>query len=616
MPTLTNAEIAALATQLRVDSIRSSTEAGSGHPTSSMSAADLIAVLATKHLRYDWNQPNLPSNDHLIFSKGHASPLLYSLYRAVGVVSEEELLTTYRRLGARLQGHPTPQLPWIDLATGSLGLGIAAGVGVALAGKYLDKLDYRVWVLCGDSETAEGSVWEALDKASHYGLSNFTVMIDVNRLGQRGPTELEWDLDAYAARVEAFGCKAIEIDGHDIAAIDQAMTEAESDDRPTVILAKTIKGKGVAKLENAEGWHGVALKPDEALAAINELGGVSAILVTSPEAGGGEPAITAVPDSGIDLPTYKLGDKIATRIAYGDALVALKARPEVVVLDAEVGNSTGSERFHAVAPERYFEAFIAEQLMVAAAGGFAVRGYVPFASTFGAFFSRAADFVRMLGISELKIRLAGSHAGVEIGPDGPSQMALEDLAIMRAVNGSVVLYPSDAPSAAALTVAMADAPGVAYIRTTRGAYPVVYPPEATFRIGGAAVLRESPDDLVTLIGAGVTLHECLAAAEILAGEGIAARVVDCYSVKPLDTQLLIDSVQATGGRVVIAEDHFEAGGLGEAIAVELLGKGVEMSFAHLAVRQIVGSGTPAELLNEAGISAPHIAAAALTLTKG
>ena len=615
MPTLSNAEIAALATQLRVDSIRSSTEAGSGHPTSSMSAADLIAVLAAKHLHYDWNQPKLATNDHLIFSKGHASPLLYSLYRAVGVVSEEELLTKYRRLGSRLQGHPTPQLPWIDLATGSLGLGIAAAVGVALAGKYLDELDYRVWVLCGDSETAEGSVWEALDKASHYGLSNLTVMFDVNRLGQRGPTELEWDLDAYARRVEAFGCEAIEIDGHDIAAIDAAMDEASSNGRPTVILAKTIKGNGVAKLENAEGWHGVALKPDEALAAITELGGVTAITITSPAPGSGTPAITAVPDSPIELPTYKLGDKIATRTAYGDALVALKARPEVVVLDAEVGNSTGSERFHAVAPERYFEAFIAEQLMVAAAGGFAVRGYVPFASTFGAFFSRAADFVRMLAISGLKIRLAGSHAGVEIGPDGPSQMALEDLAIMRSANGSVVVYPSDAPSAAALTVAIADAPGVAYIRTTRGAYPVLYPPETTFRIGGAAVLRESANDAVTLIGAGVTTHESLAAAEILAGEGIAARVIDCYSVKPLDTELLVESVRATSGRVVVTEDHFAAGGLGEAIAAELLAEGLELSFVHLAVRDIVGSGTPAELLNAAGISAPHIAAAAKTLIK-
>lgn len=578
-----------------------------------MSAADLIAVLATRHLHYDWTQPDLPSNDHLIFSKGHASPLLYSLYRAVGVVSEEELMTTYRQFGARLQGHPTPELPWIDLATGSLGLGIAAAVGVALAGKLLDQLDYRVWVLCGDSETAEGSVWEALDKAAYYGLSNLTVIIDVNRLGQRGPTELEWDLETYARRVEAFGCEAIQIDGHDIAAIDDALSAAAASERPTVILAKTIKGKGVAKLEDALGWHGVALKPEEAEAAIAELGGVSSILVASPPPGAGIPAITPDPGSELEIPTYNLGDKVATRTAYGDALVALKGRPEVVVLDAEVGNSTGSERFHAVAPERYFEAFIAEQLMVAAAGGLAVRGYVPFAATFGAFFSRAADFVRMLAISGLKIRLCGSHAGVEIGPDGPSQMALEDLAIMRSAIGSVVLYPSDATSTVALTIAMADAPGVAYLRTTRGAYPVLYPAGTAFKIGGAAVLRSSEHDDVTLIGAGVTLHECLAAADTLAESGIAARVIDCYSIKPLDVDVIVGAVSATQGNVVVVEDHYPAGGLGEAVAVVLLEHQVRANLIHLAVRELSCSGTPNELLDAAKISAPHVVAGARSL---
>ena len=578
-----------------------------------MSAADLIAVLATRHLRYDWNEPDLASNDHLIFSKGHASPLLYSLYRAVGVVSEEELLRTYRQFGSRLQGHPTPELPWIDLATGSLGLGIAAAVGVALAGKALDQLDYRVWVLCGDSETAEGSVWEALDKAAFYGLSNLTVIVDINRLGQRGPTELGWDLETYARRVEAFGCAAIQIDGHDIEAIDEAMTAARSNDRPTVILAKTIKGRGVAKLEDALGWHGVALKPDEAEAAIAELGGVSSILVTSPAPGDGQPAITPDPGAELTVPTYELGDKVATRTAYGDALVALKGRPEVVVLDAEVGNSTGSERFHAVAPERYFEAFIAEQLMVAAAGGLAVRGYVPFAATFGAFFSRAADFVRMLAISGLKIRLSGSHAGVEIGPDGPSQMALEDLAIMRSAIGSVVLYPSDATSTVALTIAMADAPGVAYLRTTRGAYPVLYPSGTTFKIGGAAVLRSGDHDDVTLIGAGVTLHECLAAADTLAESGIAARVIDCYSVKPLDVDLIVAAVSETQGNVVVVEDHYPAGGLGEAVAVALLERQVRANLIHLAVRELSCSGTPNELLDAAKISAPHIVSGARSL---
>jgi transketolase len=380
-----------------------------------------------------------------------------------------------------------------------------------------------------------------------------------------------------------------------------------------VILAKTIKGKGVAKLEDALGWHGVALKPEEAEDAIAELGGVSSILVASPLPGAGVPAITPEPGSELEIPTYNLGDKVATRTAYGDALVALKGRPEVVVLDAEVGNSTGSERFHAVAPERYFEAFIAEQLMVAAAGGLAVRGYVPFAATFGAFFSRAADFVRMLAISGLKIRLSGSHAGVEIGPDGPSQMALEDLAIMRSAIGSVVLYPSDATSTVALTIAMADAPGVAYLRTTRGAYPVLYPAGTPFKIGGAAVLRSSEHDDVTLIGAGVTLHECLAAADTLAESGIAARVIDCYSIKPLDVDVIVGAVSATHGNVVVVEDHYPAGGLGEAVGVVLLEHQVRANLVHLAVRELSCSGTPNELLDAAKISAPHVVAGARSL---
>lgn len=611
-------EIAAaadLARQLRVDSIRSSTSAGSGHPTSSLSAADLVAVLATRHLHYDWEHPELPTNDHLVFSKGHASPLIYSLYRAVGVVDEEELLTTYRRFGARLQGHPTPVLPWVDLATGSLGLGIAAAVGIALAGSRLDQLPYHVWVLCGDSELAEGSVWEALDKAAYYELANFTAIVDVNRLGQRGPTELGWDLDAYSARVEAFGCVAVQVDGHDIEAVDDALGKAATAGRPAVVLARTLKGKGVAEVEDREGWHGTALKPDLAERAVQELGGPSSLRVSSLVPPEGRPAITPDPLAKIDVPRYELGEKVATRKAYGDALAALAARPEVVVLDAEVGNSTGSESFLKVAPERYFETFIAEQLMVAAAGGLAARGYVPFAATFGAFFSRAFDFVRMSGISGLRIRLAGSHAGVEIGPDGPSQMALEDIASMRAVHGSVVLYPSDAASAVALVVAMADAPGVAYIRTTRGAYPVLYGPDEEFAIGGSKVLRSSDRDAVTLVGAGVTLYESLAAADLLAADGIAARVVDCYSVKPIDAETLAAACAATGSRIVVAEDHYPAGGLGEAVLSAVVGAGVSPRFAHLAVRELSCSGTPEELLDAAGISAVHIADAARALLR-
>ncbi len=609
------ATIAELARQLRVDAIRCSTEAGSGHPTSSLSAADLIAVLATRHLRYDWEHPERATNDHLVFSKGHCSPLIYSLYRAVGVVSEDELISTYRKFGSRLQGHPTPMLPWVDLATGSLGVGITAAVGIALAAKELDRLDYRTYVLCGDSEMSEGSVWEALDKASLYGLDNFIVLVDVNRLGQRGPTEFGWDLDRYAARVEAFGCQAIRLDGHDLAAIDAALIEAEAATSPVVLLAKTIKGKGVPEIEDQGGWHGTALPKDLAERAIAHLGGRSDLLVSSIAPPAGAPAITADPKAVVELPSFARGEKVATRKAYGLALAALAARPEVVVLDAEVGNSTHSEEFFKVAPERYFETFIAEQAMVGIAAGLAARGYVPYAATFGAFFSRAYDFVRMAGISELPLRLCGSHAGVEIGADGPSQMALEDLAAMRAIHSSIVLYPSDATSTVALVRAMADHPGVAFLRTTRGAYPTLYAPEEEFPIGGAKVVRSSPQDQVTLVGAGVTLHESLAAAELLAKENIAARVVDCYSVKPVPLDTLRAALEATQGRMVVAEDHYPTGGLGEAVTTALAAAGSPLRVAHLAVRTLSSSGTPAELLDAAGISATHIAAAARSLVR-
>jgi transketolase len=610
-----------LAAQLRVDSIRSSTSAGSGHPTSSMSAADLLAVLVTRHLRYNWDDPALPVNDHLIFSKGHASPLLYSVFRAVGVVSEDELINGYRRFGQRLEGHPTPILPWVDVATGSLGQGLPDGVGVALAGKYLDKLPYRIWVLCGDSELAEGSIWEALDKASHYQLSNMIVMMDVNRLGQSGPTDLGWDIEAYAARAAAFGARVIAIDGHDLADIDAAFSAAEaatSGDQPTVILAKTIKGKGFSEVENKEGWHGRPFPPDMAERAIAELGGVRNLTVRGPlpePAAGADAGAAAAAPAGATLPDYAVGDKVATRKAYGDALVALGAAdPKVVALDGEVKNSTFALEFATVYPERYFEMYIAEQQMVAAATGLAVRGYKPFASTFAAFFTRAYDFIRMGAISGRDVRLAGSHAGVEIGADGPSQMALEDLAMMRAVHGSTVLYPADGTSTAVLVKAMAATPGISYMRTTRGAYPGLYPSGETFPVGGSKVLRSGEQDAVTLVGAGVTLHECLGAAEQLAAEGIHARVIDCYSVKPIDTATLTEAAQATGGCFVVAEDHHPEGGLGEAVTSALVAAGQEnLTIAHLAVREMPGSGTGAELLAWAGIDAEHIAAAAREL---
>jgi transketolase len=607
-------DVRELAMQLRVDSIRCSTSAGSGHPTSSMSAADVMAVLLARHFRYDWQRPDNPTNDPLIFSKGHASPLLYSMFKAVGVISDDELMTEYRRAGSRLEGHPTPLLPWVDVATGSLGQGLPDGVGVALAGRYLEELPFRVWVLCGDGEMAEGSIWEALDKASYYRLSNLTAIVDVNRLGQRGPTELGWDVDAYARRVEGFGCRAISIDGHDFDQIDKALAQVADVGQPTVVLAQTRKGSGFSEVEDREGWHGVPLPKEMAERAIIELGGERHLTVQGPLPKDGTPRTR--PNGEVKLPSYSLGDKVATRVAFGQALKAVGARSNVVVLDGEVGNSTHTEEFAKVYPERYFEMFIAEQQMVAAAVGMAVCGYVPFAATFGAFLTRAFDFIRMSAVSSANIRLCGSHAGVEIGADGPSQMALEDLAMLRTVHGSTVLYPSDASSTAYLVKEMADQLGVVYMRTTRGSYPVLYAPDEPFPIGGAKVVRSGPDDQVTLVGAGVTLHNCLAAADQLSSDGISARVVDLYSVKPIDSATLVSAADATGGRVLVVEDHHPEGGIGSAVLEAFNDAGHPVQIVHLAVRNLPGSGTAEELMDRAGISVGHIAEAAKKLLTG
>jgi len=594
-----------LAQQLRVDSVRAAAAAGSGHPTSSMSAADLMAVLFSGYLRYDFSAPENRANDHLVFSKGHASPLLYALYKAAGAIDDAELLT-FREFGSRLQGHPTPEIPWVDVATGSLGQGLPIAVGIALAAAKLESSELRVWTLCGDSELAEGSMWEAFEHAGFAGLDNLIAIVDVNRLGQRGPTMHEWDTSKLAARAAACDWHVQEIDGHDFEAIDATYAAALAAGQPAVIFARTKKGSGVSAVEDEPGWHGKPLADPEA--AIEELGGVREVSVevqAPPEAKPFE--IERAP---VDRPFYELGEKVATRGAYGDALAWLGSVDErVVALDGEVGNSTYAERFAAKHPDRFFEMYIAEQQMVASAIGMQTRGWRPFASSFGAFLSRAYDFVRMGAISDADLKLCGSHVGVSIGADGPSQMALEDIASLRAVLGSVVLYPSDPNQTVALLDAMREHRGISYMRTTREKTPVIYGPDESFEIGGSHTVRSGDDDALTLIGAGITLHECLEAADDLAEKGIAARVVDLYSVKPVDAKAILAAAAETDALITV-EDHWIEGGIGDVVAAVLAENGVATSLTRLAVTERPGSGPPADLLAAAGIDSASIVAAA------
>ena len=602
-------ELRELGQQFRVDSIRPAAVAKSGHPTSGMSAADLMAVLVANHLRYDFGDPKNAANDRLIFSKGHASTLYYAILRAVGAISDEELLT-YRKFGSMLEGHPTPIIPWVDVATGSLGQGLPIGVGMGLAAKYLDRLPSHVWVLCGDSEMAEGSMWEAFEHASHYELDNLTAIIDVNRLGQRGETMIGWNTGVYVERARAFGWNAIEVDGHEVEEIDRAYKQAqEVKGRPTVIVARTIKGKGVKAVEDKDGWHGKPL--DDPDAAIEELGGIRNIHVDVTKPDPAEPH--TFPNGPLELPRYELGQEVATRKAYGEALAALgTARGDVVALDGEVSNSTFAEIFKQAHPDRFFEMYIAEQQLIAAAVGLHARGWNAFGSTFAAFFSRAYDFVRMAAISRVNLRLAGSHAGVSIGEDGPSQMALEDIASLRAIHSSVVLHPCDANQTAKLVAEMADTEGIVFLRTLRPNTPVIYGPDEAFEVGGSKVIRSSEDDNVTIVGIGVTVHEALEAAATLDEEGISARVIDAYSVKPIDADTLQAAAEATG-RIITVEDHFPEGGLGDAVLAALAEKDEHPHVLKLAVREMPRSGKPDELLNAYGIDAEHIAAAARQL---
>lgn len=607
-------DAAALAAQLRVESIRAASLAGSGHVTSSLSAADLMAVLLAGFLRYRWSEPGNAANDHLIFSKGHASPLLYAMFEAAGALEPGEWPDTYRRWRSRLEGHPTPRLPWVEVATGSLGQGLPMAAGVALAERWRGHRDVRTWVLCGDSEMTEGSMWEALDMIGRLSLKNVTPIIDINRLGQSGPTELEWDLDAYAKRVDAFGVLPYLVDGHDLSAIESAYEFALKSDKPTAILARTIKGRGVPEVEDQEGWHGKALPPTMAKAAIAALGGDRHIRITErrPPADPPAAAVTTTDmTGGFEPPRYDVGSKAATRTAYGAALAALGVRADIVALDAEVADSTNARDFQTAHPERFVQAYIAECQLVATAIGMSVLGYRPFASTFAAFTSRAFDFIRMAAVSRANIVICGSHAGVEIGADGPSQMALEDLATFRAVHGSTVLYPSDATSCAALVGAAADRGGVVYLRTTRGAYPVLYPAGEKFPIGGCKVHQRSDHADVTVVAAGVTLHMALAAAERLHAEGIDARVIDAYSVKPLDAATIRASIEQSAGRLVVVEDHHPEGGLCSAV-LEAMAAGDDLaglSLKSLAVRTMPGSATPPEQLLEAELDAAAIVAA-------
>ena len=593
------------ANNLRIHSIVSTSEAGSGHPTTCLSAADIISALFFRAMRYSPTDAHNPNNDRFILSKGHAAPVLYAAWAEAGIISVEDQLTL-RRIDSDLEGHPTPRLEWVDVATGSLGQGLSIGVGMALNGKYLDKSDYRVYVLMGDGEAAEGSVWEAVALAAHYKLNNLIGIVDVNGMGQSEPTMYAFDIDSYCRRFEAFGWQAIGIDGHNFDEILSALDKAKStEDRPTMIVAKTFKGKGVSSLENKAGWHGKALPKDESLdTALKELGPLSKDgsfqIEAAPATAAAEPQIKEMA-----APEYELGEEAATRSGYGSGLAKLgDANPLVVAVDGDVKNSTYAEQFMEKHSDRYFEMFIAEQNLVGAGIGLAKCGKIPFVSTFAAFFTRACDHIRMSAISQTNIKYVGSHCGVSVGEDGPSQMGLEDLAMFRALPGSVVLYPSDPVATERLVAQAAAHQGIVYIRTSRPPTPTIYTNAEAFPIGGSKVPRSSDNDQVTVIAAGVTLHEALKAYETLKTDGISIRVIDLYSVKPIDAKTVLDAAAATNNTLVTVEEHYPEGGLNDAVMDAVGPKGIKVH--KLAVNGLPRSGKADELLEAHGISAGAI----------
>ena len=606
-----------IATRLRIDSVRSTTEAGSGHPTSCCSAADLLAALFFAEMRFDPKEPHHAGSDRFVLSKGHAAPILYAAWAEAGAFDRSELMKL-REIGSDLEGHPTPRLPFVDVATGSLGQGICAAVGIALNARRIGS-DYRTYCLIGDGESAEGSVWEAAEVGAQDGLDNLCVMTDVNGLGQSRATMWQHDLEQFARRWRAFGWHTVTIDGHDMNQVLDAFAEARATKgQPTMIVAGTVKGKGVSFTEGKDNWHGKPFKKgeelDRALAELErqfvpQAAGVDlASSIAKPSSRPAPPA-PAVP---VAPPAYALGDLVATREAYGTALAKVGAADSrVVVLDADVKNSTFTDRFEHAFPDRFFENFIAEQVMIGSAMGLAARGAIPFPSTFAAFLTRAADFVRMMAISNVNVKLAGSHAGVSIGEDGPSQMALEDLCMFRAQPNVAVLYPCDAVSTERLVAAMAAHTGPVYMRTSRPKTPVIYKKGETFEIGGLKVLRKSGKDVATVVGAGVTLFEALKAYDELKAAGIAIRVIDLYSLAPIDKASLIAAGTKTKKRIITVEDHYAAGGIGDAVSEAVADAGIRVH--RICVREIPPSVKPEELLDRFGISASHIVAAVKAL---
>jgi transketolase len=593
-----------IANQLRIHSITATTAAGSGHPTSCCSAADVVAALFFGHMRYDAKNPHYHNNDRFILSKGHAAPLLYAAWAETGLFPATDLLKL-RTFGSDLEGHPTPRLPFVDVATGSLGQGLSVGAGMALAAR-LDQLDYNTYVLLGDGEIAEGSVWEAASLAGIYKLNNLIAIVDANRLGQSQATAFGHDIGVYRKRFEAFGWRVEDIDGHDLEEISEVLGGVGLNDQPLAIIAKTYKGAGVSFLQDKDGWHGKPLNKDEAAKAVAELQPSSksgiGVAIPTPNA---LPAPNLAAPAGYPPLAYKIGDSVATREAYGNALVRIgEVDQRVVAMDGDTKNSTYSEKFLKKFPARFTECYIAEQNMVGVATGFGARGKVPFASTFAVFFSRAADQIRVAGISQANLKLAGSHVGVSIGEDGPSQMGLEDLAMTRAIAGSVVLYPSDAVATEKLVEQMAQARGICYLRTSRPKTPVIYNNDESFPIGGAKVLRQNAGDKVTVVAAGVTLFEALKAADTLKNEGIGITVIDAYSIKPLGRDAILAAAHKTNHTVITVEDHYTEGGLGDAVAGELSVDGVKVH--KLAVTVLPRSGKPEELLAHFGIDAAAI----------